>query len=340
MVNLAIKGHKTRGEEVIELLKMLGGNGFSSGQLTTCAYFINNTGTIHLAHINGLPENYVTFTLEEFIEKFPYKVGDRVKKANDDDGYCATVISMDWDSVTSEVIYTIIFDDHIGSTLECLSVDLQLYKEETFEECIEKTIDIRLFGKKETMEEQTYLNPKVNEEMKKIKENLKEFERILKEQIKIDIPKGYEFAGVDNQQIVLKKIEPKYPKTYEECCNVLNISESSTLYVESESKGTVTNCAYSCSLVHNLGNFRKLIICRDAYWKIAGEQMGLGKPWEPDFTNNDEERYGIYTIANKVEKDFCGVGDVNMILTFPTEEMRNLFYDNFKDLIEKCKKLL
>ena len=24
--------------------------------------------------------------------------------------------------------------------------------------------------------------------------------------------------------------------------------------------------------------FQELIIARDAYWKIAGEQMGLGKP--------------------------------------------------------------
>ena len=43
---------------------------------------------------------------------------------------------------------------------------------------------------------------------------------------------------------------------------------------------------------------------------------------------------------NKVVKDFCGVGDVNVILTFPTEEMRDAFYENFKDLIEGCKELL
>ena len=57
-------------------------------------------------------------------------------------------------------------------------------------------------------------------------------------------------------------------------------------------------------------------------------------------SNCDEERYGIYTAANKVVKDFCGVGDVNTILTFPTEEMRDAFFENFKDLIEKCKELL
>ena len=68
--------------------------------------------------------------------------------------------------------------------------------------------------------------------------------------------------------------------------------------------------------------------------------MGLGKPWKPDFTNDDEERYGIYTAANKVVKDFCGVGDVNTILTFPTAEMRDAFYENFKKEIEICKELL
>ena len=69
MSTLAIKGHETRGKEVIELLKMLGGSGFSEGQLINCAYFINNSGTINITHVNGLSKNYVTFTLE-------YKVVD------------------------------------------------------------------------------------------------------------------------------------------------------------------------------------------------------------------------------------------------------------------------
>ena len=30
----------------------------------------------------------------------------------------------------------------------------------------------------------------------------------------------------------------------------------------------------------------------------------------------------------------------NKILAFPTEEMRDAFYENFKDLIEQCKELL
>ena len=134
----------------------------------------------------------------------------------------------------------------------------------------------------------------------------------------------YEFVLKDGKTYFVKK--NKYPKTYEECCNILGVEDRENGY-----------CGYEYEL---LGEFQQLLICRDAYWKIAGEQMGLGKPWKPDFTNNDEERYGIYTLANKVERDFCGVGDVNMILSFPTEEMRDKFYENFKELIEFCKELL
>lgn len=81
-----------------------------------------------------------------------------------------------------------------------------------------------------------------------------------------------------------------------------------------------------------------LLICRDAYWKIAGEQMGLGKPWEPDWFN------AVYTCtiicrSNKIVKD-AGFDSDNRILVFPTEEMRDAFYENFKELIMKCKELL
>lgn len=124
----------------------------------------------------------------------------------------------------------------------------------------------------------------------------------------------------------LEKIKKEYPKTYDECAKVLL------------DRASVRNdFGYKGELLVAL---QKLLVSRAAYWKIYGEQMGLGKPWEPDFTNDDEERYGIYTAANKVVKDFCGVGDVNTILTFPTEEMRDAFYVNFKKEIEMCKELL
>jgi hypothetical protein len=65
--------------------------------------------------------------------------------------------------------------------------------------------------------------------------------------------------------------------------------------------------------------------------------MGLGKPWEP--YEEDE----LFIICNSrisgVYKSH-GICTDNFILSFPTEEMRDVFYENFRDLIESCKELL
>ena len=89
-----------------------------------------------------------------------------------------------------------------------------------------------------------------------------------------------------------------------------------------------------------LTNFQRLLIFRNAYWKIAGEQMGLGKPWEHNYLKDANTiRYAIYNTGDEIVK-LDGKLYRNYILCFPTEEMRNTFYENFKDLIESCKELL
>ena len=135
----------------------------------------------------------------------------------------------------------------------------------------------------------------------------------------------YEFVLKDGKTYFVKK-KPQYPKTYEECCQVLGIEDRENGY-----------CGYEYEL---LGEFQKLYICRNAYWKIAGEQMGLGKPWEPDWGENDGGyRYCIRNQSNKIVLSNEWLGE-NYILSFPTKEMRDEFYENFKDLIESCKELL
>ena len=84
----------------------------------------------------------------------------------------------------------------------------------------------------------------------------------------------------------------------------------------------------------------KLINARNAYWKIACEQMGLGKPWEPDYKNPDIDLYVIINVHNNIEKAKYGYGFQNCVLSFPTAKMRDAFYENFKDFIEQCKELL
>lgn len=114
----------------------------------------------------------------------------------------------------------------------------------------------------------------------------------------------------------------KYPISYEECCKITE---------------DVADASLTCFLCKLLNDFQKLLLCRDAYWKIAGEEMGLDTHWEPDWTDS-KIKYGITYYRKFLIHNNCTYS--NKILVFPTEEMRDVFYENFKNEIESCKILL
>ena len=87
-----------------------------------------------------------------------------------------------------------------------------------------------------------------------------------------------------------------------------------------------------------LTSLQKLLICRDAYWEIAGEEMGLVKPWKPVWNDGDQKKYCIFNDSGSIRKGIRYFA--NSILAFSTEEMRDAFYENFKEEIEICKELL
>lgn len=137
-------------------------------------------------------------------------------------------------------------------------------------------------------------------------------------------PNGYELQEDGYFSWVKKKT--KYPKTFLECCDVLNIGN----LIERGVKG------YKAELFDTL---QKLYICRNAYWKIAGEEMGLGKPWEPDYTNTGEKKFSIWVDFGEIKLGGAFT-TTQMVLSFPTAEMRDAFKENFDPDIEFCKEFL
>lgn len=131
---------------------------------------------------------------------------------------------------------------------------------------------------------------------------------------------GYFDAMMEMRKSEITEMRKEYPKTYEECCEVLDIIDNRSIWHGYRSV--------------QLKIFQKLLICRDVYWKIAGEEMGLGKPWEPDGNP-------VYAITRN---DGCIVeietGGNDEVFEFPTRKMRDAFYEAFKELIEQCKELL
>ena len=105
---LSIKGHPTRGKEIITLLEMMGG--YKDSLLKDEDIYDDNYFYFILAEennvIDGYPlkykdkvdEDYVIFTLEEFLERFPYKVGDEFGYAYD------KITEMFWDE-EDEIVY-------------------------------------------------------------------------------------------------------------------------------------------------------------------------------------------------------------------------------------------
>ena len=149
----------------------------------------------------------------------------------------------------------------------------------------------------------------------------------VKERIEIMIPEGYEYV-IESGKIIFHKKKPTYPQTYEECLSVLGIYNGLPDVEIYNAKPS------ECKLFESLIRLKR---CRDAYWKIAGEEMGLGKPWEPDW-NDGTWKWCMSYSGNYIE--FDQYKSKHHTLAFPTEEMRDAFYENFKEEIEICKEFL
>ena len=404
MITKVLKGHNSRGEEVIELLKMLGGKntvGFKT-TFTGFYYWINENNEIVATDMP--PQNSMVYPLEDFEDEYPYKVGDCVRYYP----HKVSVIKSMFLSYDGDVKYELegvddrFFQAHqlkyVGRTeyYEIRENNCQVIGNDTSNEGIdlqklEKQLDEVLENETKESLEEFFFNAPEPEPKAPILSNRYDYAA---GKCGYVIPDGYEFDCIKDgslfKEIILKPIvehkshqtdidaeqentktsftfdcirnekgenqliipshleviiedgiyilrekKPLYPKTYSECCKIVNASIFvSLVYNLTDGEG------YSHD-VDNLkiyDNIRRLKICRDAYWKIAGEELGLDKPWEPDWNNDEEYKYGLFRLRDDIYKDASCINPT--LLIFPTKEMRDAFYENFKDLIEGCKEFL
>lgn len=334
---LAIIGHSTRGEEVIELLEMMGGNvdkkilsAANIGDiLNPRVYFFdpdssdNRIVWYYLLGLeaDGRASEMMIFTLEEFLEKYPFKVGDKV--IDEADGCPGVVCEMKWDEGLSDMKYCVAFGNGIDfGWYANYSINFfNIKKNENLEEnklfgtvinsAETKSYTVSLKDDKvidNSIESVQFIQ---SGKIVAVRFNTQNYENEV--ELQLD---DYEIVVRDGRTYAVKK-KPKYPTTYDECCQNLGCDDK------------ISN--------KKLVLFSQLINARNAYWNIAGEQMGLGKPWKPDLGN--EELYCIQNYNKQIIKSKTNTA-FNKILIFPTEEMQDAFYENFKDLIEQCKELL
>ena len=156
----------------------------------------------------------------------------------------------------------------------------------------------------------------------------------------VSLPEGYIFKDengnvINATKIVLEKKEKSYPKTYEECCKTLDFCGDYTLTTYD---ADCTGKKEVYGILQKVNSLTRLLICRSAYWKLYGEETGLGKPWEPDWNDASCSKYIIDCFGGEICKGITA--KQNTIFAFPTEEMRDSFKENFDPDIEICKEFL
>ena len=160
-------------------------------------------------------------------------------------------------------------------------------------------------------------------------------------ELKVTPPEGYiideEKSTIYN--IVFKK-KNKLPVTWEEYCKQ---------YYDSKLEFYITNCSRIDQTSPDKGPRRELedknllSAKKDAEAHLALIQLHrlrdvYRQGWKPDWSNYDETKYCIYGWSNTIDIDIFSSD--HCILAFKTEELRDEFLKNFKDLIEKAKYLI
>ena len=286
---LAIKGHVTRGKEIIKILEMLGGTNENKcwGIFENRLYLINDFGDIEDISLRD-NSNYQIYTLEEFLEKYPYKIGDMIRVPEFESE--VRINDMKWDGYNIQ--YEVFTDETEWYTAE----------------------ELNNWNTKSLREEPKEINQ--NPILKQLKKYFEETPRDVIEKEWNELSYLNEIGPTVKEYLecVKKYRQTQYPKTVTECYNRLEDDE--------------------LVKVKTIELFQELINARNAYWKIAGD-------WKPDWKGESwrQLKYCI-TVNGDGEIERRTTQFDRRIFAFPTEEMMNAFYENFKDKLEICKEFI
>lgn len=156
-------------------------------------------------------------------------------------------------------------------------------------------------------------------------------------EVKINIPEGYVIDKENSTFECIKFKRKELPKTWEEFCDNSHIKEGEFFVdalcrINEAGKGprdpitaanTLPNKEYAKAIIA----LCQLIQLRDCY----------NDGWQPDW-ESFETKYSICIDQNRVM--LTPTYKISHLLTFRTPIIREMFYMNFKDIIEKAKILL
>lgn len=154
--------------------------------------------------------------------------------------------------------------------------------------------------------------------------------------IAFNIPEGYviDKEKSTDTNIVLKLAESLRPRTWEEYCK--KMKGKSSYYIDLSSGITPSK----------FGNYAFLsefeteeeVKAFEAYSKLLKLRKYWIGDWKPDWTDIHQLKYTIVNQGNRV--GVCINDRSCRPISFPTKEMRDEFFECFKDYLEQAKTLI
>ena len=333
---IAIRGHKTRGAEVIKALEELGGSNSAKvrGHFCDAIYFIDNNNKIHYKSDALIDtDKFQIYTLEEYLKTLNQT--EQIKSTN--------------------MEKKIAIRGHKTRGAEVIDILKQLGGSNSYPLLGGYANNIYFIDKNNIIE---YLPISIKdidkiyqiytlEEYLKTLNQTKQMNDKTQRQLSVDIETAKQWYKTDNEtlkQLALslfteEELTKKLPTSWKEFCEQ-NAEVDCEYYINTTSQ--VNTC---------LGSFRdskkdknllatqedaeaisaliQLKRLRDAWWKILNYQA--------DWTD-DKAKYCIVLYNNEIT--FETKSSFNVFLAFPTPESRNQFFEYFQDLIQKAKPFL
>ena len=152
----------------------------------------------------------------------------------------------------------------------------------------------------------------------------------------INIPEGFEIDKEQSteRQIVLRKIDNRV-RSWEEYCDKMEGKDS---YYFNEIVGKICSAKFKEDFILSEFVDDEDVVAFVAFSKLRKLRKQWIGEWKPDYNKYNEVKFTIITAENEISKGERYT--VSCSMSFPTEEMRDEFFNCFKDLLEQAKTLL
>ena len=154
------------------------------------------------------------------------------------------------------------------------------------------------------------------------------------QELKIEVPAGYEIDKEKStfEKIVFKKVERELPKKWED------LYEVKGWFVDSQSDVVTSGDMRTADSVKNRFPTKEEAEACLALAQLCQLRDKYNDGWKPNWEDYNEAKYCIEFCQGRIETLFRV--NCHKILIFKTEELRDKFLENFRDLIEIAKPLL